>query len=217
MNNIVRARILIKGMRPLLQHRFGLDTIPLEKKERTGVAGNDPEEWRRSCMVTASGQLYVEPTYIFGMLRDAARYTKSGKGSIQSKVAATLQVTDDLVLLDRHFPGFPSAQKFDVNAVPVPDSDLSSLVFLHVCSVRNPNTKGRNLRYRLAASTGWHATFNLLWDKTIVSRAEMEAVCRDAGQLVGLADGRSVGFGRFSMESFDLDSGGGNAEEKAAA
>jgi len=206
MSNIVRARVVIKGVRPLLQHRFGLDAIPLEKQERTGVAGNDPEEWRRSCMITADGQLYVEPTYCFGMLRDAAKYTKSGKGSIQSKVAATLQVTDDIVLIDRFFPGFPNGHKFDVKqAEPPPVNDLSLPVFLHVCSVKNPATKGRNLRYRVAAATGWHAAFNLMWDRTVVSCAEMEAVCRDAGTLVGLADGRSVGFGRFTVEEMEID------------
>jgi hypothetical protein len=36
----------------------------------------------------------------------------------------------------------------------------------------------------------------LLFDKTIVSRSEMEAVVIDAGKLVGLADGRSLGFER---------------------
>jgi hypothetical protein len=43
---------------------------------------------------------------------------------------------------------------------------------------------------------------HLQWDKTIVSRGEMEAVCRDAGKLVGLGDGRSIGFGRFQVLDF---------------
>jgi hypothetical protein len=55
-------------------------------------------------MVTAGGQLYVCGTYGFGMLRDAARHTRKGKGSIQALVAATLQVEDERVLLDRWLP-----------------------------------------------------------------------------------------------------------------
>src|SRR5207249_1516034 len=90
MANIIRARISIIGSRPLLQHRFGPEALPLEKAERTGVAGNDPTEWRRTSMVRPDGQLYVPGTYIFGMLRDAAKHTKRGKGSIQALVAATL-------------------------------------------------------------------------------------------------------------------------------
>ena len=104
MANIIKARIEIRGTRPLLQHQFGPEALPLEKGERTGVAGNDPEEWRRTCMVTAEGQLYVRGTYVFGMLRDAAKHTRKGKGSIQALVAATLQVEDERVLLDRWLP-----------------------------------------------------------------------------------------------------------------
>lgn len=43
-------------------------------------------------------------TYVFGMIRDAAKHTKKGKGSIQALVAATLQVEDEQILLDRWLP-----------------------------------------------------------------------------------------------------------------
>ena len=55
----------------------------------------DPEEWRRTCMVTADGQLFVRGTYVFGMLRDAARHTKKGKGSLQPMVSATLHTPEN--------------------------------------------------------------------------------------------------------------------------
>src|SRR5215212_6388559 len=100
MGNIIQARITIKGLRPLLWHKFGADALPLEKQERTGVAGNDPEEWKRTVLMTKDRQLYIDPTMIFGMLRDAAKYTRKGKGSIQAAVAATLQIVDPLILLD---------------------------------------------------------------------------------------------------------------------
>lgn len=192
MSNIVKATVKITGVRPLLWHHFGPDALPLEKQERTGVAGHDPQEWRKTVLMTKERQLYVLPTYVFGCLRDAAKYTKKGKGSIQSAVSATLQVTDDIILVDRFVP-----------EEPIP-TEHTEPVFMHICSVRNPSTKARNVRYRIAASKGWQLEFNLLWDKTIVSRAEMEAVCRDAGVLVGIADGRSVGFGRFAITSFDV-------------
>ena len=68
--------------------------------------------------------------------------------------------------------------------------------------MKNPGTKARNVRYRLGASVGWKAEFTLVWDGTIVSRGEMEAVAIDAGQFTGLGDGRANGFGRFRVESF---------------
>lgn len=198
-SNLVHMTVHIAGVRPLLWHSFGPDAIPLEKQERTGVAGNDPEEWKKTVLATKDGQLYLEPSYVFGCVRDAARYTKKGKGSIQAAVSATLQVLDERVLTDRYMPSAADGGTLT--------NDPDMPVYLDVRSVRNPSTKARNVRYRVAASTGWRCRFTLLFDKTIVSRAEMESVLRDAGQLVGLADGRSIGFGRFTIEHVDTDAG----------
>lgn len=191
MSNILTAQISIRGTRPLLWHAFTPDAIPLQKGERTGVAGNDPEEWRRTVLATKEGQLYLEPTYIFGCLRDGAKHTKKNRGSIQGLVAATLQIVDDRILLDRFLPD------------PL-TTDIDQRVYLDIRSVKNPATKGRNVRYRVAAAPGWTLATTIMWDKTIVSRQEMEAVTIDAGRLTGLGDGRAVGFGRFVVESFKV-------------
>lgn len=204
MSNILKAQVTIRGMRPLIQHRFGPDALPLEKQERTGVAGNDPQEWRKTCMVTKDGQLFILPTYVFSCFREGSKNTKKGRGSIMPAVASTLQVTDDFILIDRYFPNFPNGHSFDVATVDAPPNDLTAPVFLDVCGVRNPATKARNVRYRIAAGTGWRASFHIVWDKTIVSRDQMQAVAIDSGRLVGLADGRSVGYGRFEIESFNV-------------
>jgi hypothetical protein len=189
MANTLKATVSIIGLRPILFHRFGPEAIPLEKQEKTGVAGHDPEEWRKTVLMTKDRQLYLEASYIFGCLREAAKYTKRGRGSIQVPLCATLQVLDDRILLDRFVPEEP---------IPL-DSDEP--VYMDIRSVRNPATKGRNVRYRIAASTGWKTSFSILFDKTVVSRNEIEAVLHDAGQLVGLADARSIGYGRFAVES----------------
>lgn len=191
MGNILTATVTIEGTRPLFWHRFGPDSLPLEKQERTGVAGHDPEEWKKTVLVTGDKQLYLLPSYIFGCVRDGAKYTKKGRGSIQTTVSATLQITDDFILIDRYLPE-------DITDDPTAD------VYLDIRSVRNPTTRMRNIRYRVAASAGWSTQFHLLWDKTIVSRNEMEACIRDAGQLVGLGDGRSIGMGRFIVREMDV-------------
>jgi len=203
-NNVLTARVMIKGVRPLWWHKFGPDALPLEKQERTGVAGNDPEEWRRTALVTKDGQLFIDPTYIFSTLREGARYTKKGKGSIQTVVSATLQVVDGRILIDRYFPGFPNGHFFDIKEVAPPSTDLDELVYLDIRGVRNPSTKARNVRYRIAAAAGWSTAFRLQWDKTIVSRGEMESVCIDSGKLVGVGNGRTIGMGRFAVESFEI-------------
>lgn len=205
MKNILSVTVQIRGIRPMFWHKFGPDALPLEKQERTGVAGNDPEEWRRTALVSRAGQLYIEPSYVFGSLREASRYTKKGKGSIQAAVSATLQVIDDRVLLDRFFPGWPKeGQVFDIAKAEPPAQDPEAPVYLDIRGVRNPSTKARNVRYRIASSAGWQCSFRIQFDKSIVSRGEMEAVVIDAGALVGLGNGRSIGMGRFDVVSFQV-------------
>ncbi len=201
-NNMVRARVRIKGTRPLLQHAFTEAAIPLEKEERSGVAGNDPTEWKKTCLVTDAGQLYVLPSYIFSAIREGSKHTRKGKSSYQALVAATLQVEEPIVLLNRWMPKGGE-----------PTRDRTAPVYLDVCGVRNPSTKGRNIRYRLATSAGWECEFTLLWDKTVVPREVMRTALRDTGVLVGLADGRSVGNGRFAVLSWEELA---HAEEAAA-
>lgn len=191
---ILKATIKIAGKRPMLFHSFSVDSIALEKKERTGVAGNDPEEWKRSVLKNKENQLYVDSTYIFGCLRDGGKHIKSGRGSIQAKIASTLVVLDETILLDRFLP--PEDQLTQEKTEPV---------YLDVRSVKNPTTKGRNVRYRVAACPGWKATFQIEWEGTVVSRGEMKAAMESAGSFVGLGDGRSIGFGRFTVEQFDIE------------
>lgn len=191
--SILRAKASIVGKRPILFHSFSVDTIALEKKERTGVAGNDPEEWKRSVLATKENQLYVDSTYIFGCLRDGGRYIKEGRGSLQQKIASTLFVLNEIILLDRFLP-----------SEPIPSQDKTEPVYLDVRSVKNPSTKGRNVRYRIAASPGWKASFEIEWEATIVSRRQMESALISAGDFVGLGDGRSIGFGRFEVHSFEV-------------
>lgn len=188
------ARITITGKRPILFHSFSVDTISLEKKERTGVAGNDPEEWKRSVLKTKEGQLYVDSTYIFGCLRDGGRHIKEGRASLQAKIASTLLVLDEIILLDRFLPREEELTQ-----------DKTQPVYLDIRSVKNPNTKGRNVRYRIAASPGWKASFQIEWEGTVVARKQMESALISAGDFVGLGDGRSIGFGRFRVEKFELE------------
>ena len=193
MGTILTARISITGTRPLLWHAFGPDAIPLTKRERSGVAGNDPEEWRRTVLTTPDRQLYPADTYRFGALRDGARFTRKGRGTLQPAVASTLQI---------------AAEQSVFTDLTLPDpltTDPEQPVYLDVRSVTNPTTRGRNVRYRVAAAPGWALTFPITWDKTVVSRGEMDAAVIDAGHLVGIGSGRAIGMGRFVVTTFAID------------
>jgi len=206
MGNMLRATVTIEGTRPLFFHKFGRDAIPLEKQERTGVAGNDPETWRKTTDVTQNGQLRVDGSYAFATIRNGGRFTKKGtRGTLQGPIEATLQIEDDRILVDRYFPGFPNGHAFDIKTAEVPSEEPEEPIYLDVRGTVQPKTRARNVTYRIVASPGWHMTFHLLWDKTIVSRAEMEAVLIDAGKLVGIGNARKIGMGRFNITQFDVE------------
>lgn len=197
MGNTAHAQVTILGTRPLLFHHFGPEAIPADgRKEREGAAGNNPNEWRKTVLfVPETRQLYLKPTYLFGSLRDAARHTPRKRGTLQSYVAATLQILDDIILLDRHLP-----------PEPLP-TDPNEPVFLDIQSVKNPSTRARNVRYRVAVAPGWQCSCRLQWDRTIIGVQEMQTVAIDAGRLSGLGDGRSIGYGRFEVTRFMLETG----------
>lgn len=184
-----QAKVKIKGTKPLLIHVFKPEILSLKRKAPSGVAGNNPEEWKQTYTADKNGQLYVNPSYIFGTMREASKYTKQGISSIQKKVVATLQVLNNRIYFNRYLPENIT-------------QDESEPVYLDVRSVRSPTTKARNIRYRVALSLGWETSFEIIWDNSIVSNGNIEAVLHDAGSLVGLGDGRSIGYGRFEVISF---------------
>jgi hypothetical protein len=195
MGNMLTARIVITGVRPLLWHAFGPDSIPLEKREKSGVAGNDPTEWKRTVLRTSTNELYLPGGYLFGCLREGATFTKRGRGTLLTALTSTLRIRTDQIVL---------------SGLSLPETlttDPSQPVYLDVRSVKNPVTKGRNIRYRVAAASGWTLAAEIAWDKTVISRGEMEAIGIDAGRLVGIGSGRKIGFGRFSVESFVVTEG----------
>jgi hypothetical protein len=192
--NLLQAEVVIEGVRPFMWHYFGEDAIPLERGEKTGVAGNDPESWKKAVLYTNDDKrtLYIIPTYVYGTIRDGARHTKKGKGSLQSKVQATLQVLDDIIYFDR---SLPPENKLKIN-------DFGASVYIDRRMGRNPATKGRMYIYRITATHPWKITFHIMWDKTIISTAEMQAILNDSGALEGIGSGRKIGMGRFEVIAF---------------
>src|SRR6476660_4841411 len=104
MSNTLSALIEIIGTRPLLLNRFGPDAIPLIKGERTGVAGNDPEEWKQRICWDEHRQLFLDAPALFAMIRDGGRYTKRGRGTLQTAIVATVHVEEERIFLNRFLP-----------------------------------------------------------------------------------------------------------------
>ena len=92
MSNVIRANILIRGTRPMLIHHFGPDAIPLERRERSGVAGNDPEEWKRTVLMIDNRQIFVPCEYILANFRAGSKIAFGSRGGHAAKLAACLQI-----------------------------------------------------------------------------------------------------------------------------
>ena len=188
---ISTVEVKIKGIRPLLFNNFSIESIPLKRTTKSGVAGNNPEEWKSSFCTTEEGQLYFEPSYIFSCLRSGGKYIPKSRGSMESDVAATLQVLSEKILLNRYVKCKESITSNSANEVYI--------------DIRPVSRRGvKNIRYRLATMKGWESNFLLSWDSTLISIEQLHAICIEAGSFAGLGDGRKIGFGRFEVLSFEL-------------
>jgi len=192
-NNVSQASIKIEGTRPLIWHAFKPESIPLERREKTGVAGNDPEEWKKTVLFNPeTRQLYILSTYVFAAIRDGSKYTKKGRGTYQPMVTATLVIEEEIIYMD------------NLSLPLEPPTNTQEPVYIDIRGVRNPVTKGVNVRYRVACKAGWTCGFHLIWDNTIVPNNIMQACIIDAGRFAGIGNGRGIGMGRFKLTEFTL-------------
>lgn len=181
-----RVKIEVEGIKPLLFHTFPIETLTTQKS-KTGE-----DEWKTTVLMDEKRQLYVLGTYFLNSIIDGGKEIKVGRGSLSKKISSTLSVDEiKIPLQDRFVP---------------PDEDLLKLdsepVYLDVRSVVNPMTKGRNLRYRIAAKPGWKCVFTIEWDDVIASKEQIKRCVENGGSFQGVGDGRKIGFGRYKVISF---------------
>lgn len=188
-SDMVLAYVTIQGTRPLLFHQFNLDV--LSNRPRGGTPGDNPEEWHSTYRCTNDGQFYLDPSYVFASIRDGGTYRQIGRKNLKDRVAATLQVTTDKVLI--------------TNRV-MPDTlttNPEEPVYLDIRSVRIG--KAAHIRYRVALSAGWEASFQITWDRGFLDAKLMHAITLEAGQFIGIGDGRKIGFGKYLVKQFEVD------------
>lgn len=196
------SRIKIRGTRPLLYNNMRLDAISPVRTERSGVPGNNPDEWKTTFLATSNGQLYLKPDYLFSSIRAGAKHTRKGLGTLEPMVSATLQIVDDIILLNRQIP------------IDDIDDDPMKAVYIDVRPVTR--NKVKNIRYRLAVGQGWEAEFQIAWESTLISREQMISICNDAGLFAGVGDGRKLGYGRYEICSFIIEEEIENAQSKSS-
>lgn len=185
--------VKIKGSRPILFHAFQMEAISSLTKEKTGSAGNNPEEWKKT-LLEKNNQLYVPGSYFAGCLKHGSKYTKAGRGTVQKSFMSCMLMRSEISLIDRYLPeGWQnkSAEEMSKNS--------SDPVYLDVRAVMNPNSKGRNIRYRVACSPGWETEFSFEFDENVISTPQIKKIVEDSGKMIGIGDGRVLGYGRFNV------------------
>jgi hypothetical protein len=190
--------VKVCGKRPLLINAFKIEAITSLTKVKTGSAGNDPEEWKRS-VLEINNQLYLPGAYWRACLKGAAAYTKVGRGTLKKSFVSCCDILDERTLLDRFLPKGWQTMSWEEM-----ERDSSKPVYLDIRGTANPNTKGKNVRYRIACCPGWKTQFSLEFDDNVISHSQIKKIIEDSGRI-GIADGREIGCGRFDIEECTLE------------
>ena len=181
--------VVVEGLTPLLQHRFGDAEEAGETSRRIHVKKEDPREAaERGCYRNAAGELYVPGAAVARALREAGASHKQ-RGSRKSLKfvipAAVFVPLDQIVLRDREGRGIT---KFEVDSRPVVI----------------PSTKGRIMRHRPRINT-WCLEFHLEVDDDLIEPSLVHQLLTEAGLKLGLLDFRPEKggtFGRFQVVSW---------------
>ena len=192
------AVIKIKGTKPFLYHRFNIETLTDTKKPKQGSTGNNPYEWKETIW-EEDQRLYIPAIYLHSGITAGGKYIKVGRGTISKNVGSALTILDDKIYFNYKLPD--KLEKLENENM---SKDSSQNLFLDIRAVSNPMTKGKNVRYRLGLGHGWELEFKIEWDDSIISRDQMKGCIEAFGKLVGLSDGRSLGFGRFELLEFKI-------------
>src|SRR4030095_12677952 len=158
---MAHAIVTIRGQSPLLMHAFPM--VQVESLEKKPAAEQAELAAYRD---PDTGFLYVPGVAIQRALVGAAAYSKGkGRSSLQKVVAACVLVSPERVSL--------GVKEFSVDSRPV-------VV---------PATKGRVMRHRPRLDE-WALLFEIEWDDTLITAAQMRRVIDDMGSRVGLLDFR---------------------------
>lgn len=192
-----QVKMTWKGIRPLLMHSDRLaDPLDPSTKalraltNRTAKKDMDVEEYAEKVgRVEFEGGLYFDNKlgpYIPGntiraVMREAGKLTKHGKS-----IERGLQPPDDIAL---NYTG-PRSIK---GLWEAPDRAFVDRRSIGVMGKRVIRTRPR-------FNSPWSIVVELEFDETILGMDQIRAIAINAGRFCGIGDGRSIGFGRFTVE-----------------
>jgi len=184
----------VKGVSPLIQHRFPIpDPEDASKGGRKSTGAIDySEEWREYFYATAEGMIYQPATHFEGaMVKAAVNFKVVGK---RGKTYKDLFSASVFVLPDQ----IP-------HNITVPDelgTDGDQPLYLDVRPV--VVNRARVIRIRPAFSPGWILEFDIEVIDDQIHPELVHDILTLAGKTVGIGDFRPK-FGRFEVIRFEAD------------
>lgn len=183
------------GKKPFFFHKFNTEVLTQSQKPKEGTTGNNPNEWK-STVWSEEERLFIPDNYLFSSIVGGGKHVKVGRGTISKNLAGTVEITGArFYFSNRTLPKpIEEIEEGDISKDPSKD------IYIDMRMVANPNTKGRNVRYRLALSPGWEVEASCEFDDSVISPDQMKTAIECAGKFVGIGDARAIGYGRFNIE-----------------
>ena len=183
-----KYKVCIEGISPLLMHgsqNVGMDGDTGKKKGGNALLG-DKNEWKKTIYFDENIGVYVPAINIEASLIEGAKQYKIGRGSATKYVKSGVFITDNELQL-----------KVDGNTIKSLDE-----VEVDQRTVKNPSTKGRNMRYR-AIFKMWSTEFTIMVSSDdYISEDLLKNIIDYSGMYVGVCDFRPR-FGRFKVTKFE--------------
>lgn len=183
------VQVEIRGVTPLLIHRFGEEAEQQKKSRRIEMKQRDPrEEAQRNAYIATDGTYYFSAFAIPNAMGSAgANHKATGtRKTLRFVVPSAVRMAKDTVTI---LNGVGAAKTFEVDSRPV----------------TIPATKGRILRHRPRFDV-WGARFEFLLDDELLSADMAHQLLNEAGTSIGIGDFRPEKrgpFGTFRVVKFE--------------
>ena len=178
-----KVQVEIRGITPLLIHRFTEEAEQGKKTRRVEVKNRDPrDEATKNAYIANDGTYFFSAFSIPNAMGNAGANHKAtgSRKSLRFVVPSAIRMaTDTITILNGSGP----AKTFEVDSRPV----------------TIPATKGRVMRHRPRFNQ-WGARFELEVDDDLLSEEMAHQLLSEAGQSIGIGDFRPEKrgpFGRF--------------------
>lgn len=183
------VNIEIRGVTPLLIHRFAEDVETSKRTRLVEMKYRDPrEEAKKHAYIASDGTYYFSAFAIPSAMGSAGSNHKStgSRKTLRFIVPSAVRMTSDTITI---LNGTSPAKNFEVDSRPV----------------TIPATKGRIMRHRPRFDQ-WGARFDLMINDDLLSAEMAHQLLAEAGLQIGIGDFRPEKrgpFGTFRVTAFE--------------